>query len=411
MTSAALTRRGLLKAACAAAPYVITCAALGGSAHAQAAAPGPRGTPEGKVLPQAVQFAKWGAQALAQIEKDLRLQGSDLYAEYGTPDGKRGSDFGGPSFVWPAGFQLRALAAAAKVAPAQYRAPLVRFADALDRYWTVRDGMGGYMVLPAKSERFYDDNAWMVLGMLDAYEATRQKKYLERAALALAFVASGEKKTPGGGIRQHEDKEGPTSVCTTSPATVGALRLYQATTNPQLLGMAERWYAWLTSKEVGIQDPADGLFDDTAAYVGGKWKVNRGKRAYNSALPLQANVLLYQIKKDAAYLKEAQRIASAAVILWVEASGALKETGQWGGSDLCDALLNLYQVDQDPRWFTVVGSMLQFLHDQGRDPNGRYGENWQENRQAKPLEKFLLLYMAPPARALWHAAAAKTPGK
>jgi uncharacterized protein YyaL (SSP411 family) len=354
-------------------------------------------------------FARWGAEALTEIEKDLRLPESDLYAEYGTPDGKRGSDYGGPAFVWPAGFQLRTLAAAAKVAPAEYRAALDRFADALDRYWTVRDGVGGYMVLPMKSERLYDDNAWIALGMLDAYEATGDRKYVDQAARTLAFIAGSEKKTPGGGLRQHEDKEGPTSVCTTAPAAVGALRLYQAAGNPQQLEMAERWYAWLTSKEVGIQDPADGLFDDTASFAGEQWKINHGKRAYNSALPLQAAVLLYQIKKDARYLREAQRIGRAALARWAEPSGAFKETAQWGGSDLADALLALYQVDRDPRWYAAVRASLQFLHEQGRDPNGRYGEDWQAVRHDKPLEKFHLLYMAPAARAFWHAAAAKPP--
>ena len=169
--------------------------------------------------------------------------------------------------------------------------------------------------------------------------------------------------------------------------------------------MAERWYAWLTSREVGIQDPADGLFDDTASFAGGTWKINRGKRAYNSALPLQAAVLFYQVKKDARFLREAQRIGRAALARWAEPSGAIKETGQWGGSDLCDALLALDQVDPDPRWYAAARAALRFLHDQGRDPDGRYGEDWQVSRRDRPLERFNLLYMAPAARAFWRAAA------
>jgi hypothetical protein len=88
----------------------------------------------------------------------------------------------------------------------------------------------------------------------------------------------------------------------------------------------------------------------------------------------------------------------------------MKETAQWGGSDLCDALLALYQVDRDPRWYAAVRGMLVFLHDKGRDSGGRYGEDWQVDRSDKPLAKFHLLYMAPAARAFWRAAAVKPPG-
>jgi len=352
-----------------------------------------------------VPFAKWGAETLARIEKDLGQPGSALYAEYGTPDGRRGSDYGKYSFIWPASFQLRALAAAAAVAPRRYRQQLVRYTNALEQHWKVRDDIGGYMVLPGDSERLYDDNAWMVLGLLDACQVAGQKKYLDRGAKTMAFLVSGEKKTPGAGIRQHETKtEGGTAVCTTAPATVGALRLYRITKNPNLLKMAERWYAWLTSKEVAVQDPADGLLHQGAELKNGKWEVCLGKRAYQSSLPIQAAVLFYQIKKDEAYLKEAQRIAAACLEEWVQPGGGLKETGQWGGSDLVDALLDLYQVDKDPRWLTAVRQMLEFLHEKGRDPNGRYGEYWHEDHRGKPLERFHLLYMAPVARAYWRAA-------
>ena len=356
------------------------------------------------------QLVRWGTEALARIEQDLAQPSSALYAEYGTPDGKRGGDFGKFSFVWPAGFQLRALAAAARVRPREFRQRLVRFAEALDAYWTVRDGIGGYQVLPGKSERFYDDNAWMALGLIETFEVTGQKRFLDRAGETLEFVASGEAKTPGGGIRQHEDKPGNTSVCTTAPATVAALRLYQIRKDRRWLDRAARWYGWLTSKEVGVQDPQDGLFDDQAGYADGRWTVVRGKRAYNTALPMRAAVLLWRVKGEAAYLAEAQRMAAAALACWVPPSGAMHETGQWGGSDLVDALLDLYEADRDPRWPAAVAGILRWLHDNGRDPQGRYGEQWDEDHRTRPIEKFYLLYMAPVARATWRAAAARPEG-
>jgi len=349
-------------------------------------------------------FGTWGAEALERIEKDLALPGKDLYAEWGTGDGKRGSEHEGYSFVWPAGHQLYALAAAARVEPQRYRARLVRLADALQQYWCVKSGVGGFAVLPRGSERYYDDNAWLALCLIETARVTRQEKYLAQASKTLAFVAGGESKTLGGGIRQHEDKPGGPVVCATAPATIAALQLYQSSRNRKLLAAAERWYGWMMAADVGVQDPRDGLFHQGAELVDGKWRVKEGKRAYQSALPLRSCLLLHEIKKDAKYLAEAQRIAKSALAEWVLPSGALREAGQWGGSDLCDALLDLHEVDRNPAWLAAVHGILRFLHDNVRDPQGRYGENWHEEHRDAPLDKFLLLHMAPVARGYWRAA-------
>ncbi|MCZ6795368.1 MAG: AGE family epimerase/isomerase [Planctomycetota bacterium] len=348
-------------------------------------------------------FRKWGAGVLATVDRDLKT--GTLYAEWRTRDGKKGNEHGPYSYVWPASFQLRALAAAARVSPRSYRKRLILFADSLERYWTVKRGVGGYAVLPGASERYYDDNAWMLLGLLDTVDATRQKKYLQRAIRTLEFLVSGEKRTEGGGIRQHEDKEGGPFTCSTAPAAVGAMRIYRITKKRKYLELAERWYAWLTSPEVGVRDPGDGLYHQWAKKVDGRWEVERGKRAYQSALPLELNLLLHAATKDEKYLQEARFIADSAVKRWVRESGAIDETGQWGGSDLCAALLELHEVDGDRRWLRVVHRALEFLHEKGRDPEGRYGEEWREVRTEKPVGKVHLLYMAPVAQAYWRAAA------
>jgi hypothetical protein len=57
-----------------------------------------------------------------------------------------------------------------------------------------------------------------------------------------------------------------------------------------------------------------------------------------------------------------------------------------------------------------VAGILVWLHDNGRDPEGRYGEEWDEDHRTRPIEKFHLLYMAPVARAYWRAAAPRPEG-
>jgi len=352
--------------------------------------------------------AQWGRETLARIEKDLRVPGSDLYAEWLKATGERGNKYGKFSFLWPAGFQLRALTAAARADPKRYGKALVRYADALQQYWLQKDGVGGYMVLAMPSGRFYDDNAWVLIGLIEAYEVTGQKRFLSRAAQLIPLMLKGEKETPGGGIRQEErDRANGAFTCTTAPAAVGALKLYRITKNGKYLEAAERWYAWLTNEKVGVQDGQTGLYHQGARLVDGKWEVKRGYRAYQTALPIQAAVLLSQIKKGKEgeeHLAEAQRLAAACIKRWVRPSGAMSETGQWGGSDLIDALLDLYDVDKNEKWLSTARRVLRYLHEYCRDPNGRYGENWDVDRRKTPLKQSKLLYIAPAARAYWRAA-------
>lgn len=373
------------------------------AAAAVAVLPAAKDELPGSAAPEELPFTRWGVEILDRIDRDLSV--GNLYAEWGTPDGKRHAEHGRVSYVWPASFQLRALASAAKLEPRRYTTKLLRFANSLDMYWSVRRGKGGYAVLPASQERFYDDNAWMLLGLLDTYEVTRQKKFYARARQVLAFLQDGEQRTKGGGICQKEDGEpGGIFTCTTAPAAVGALRLYAIRKDPSLLAFAERMHAALTSEEIGLRD-GNGLYHQWARPEGdGRWHVELGTRAYQSALPLQLELLLYRVKGDESHLQEAQRIAGAAVARWVREDGRLAETGQWGGSDLCDAFLDLYGVDEDPRWLETVRRILWRLHE-NRDPAGRYAEEWSESRTDRPVEKFYLLHEAPVARAYWGAAA------
>jgi hypothetical protein len=198
--------------------------------------------------------AQWGAEALDATKRDLWLADLALHAE------KKGVDDGGPlqpAFLWPAGVQLSALAAAAEFDSAVYTGPLVQYADALKKYWTESEGIGGYSVLPDQpsADRYYDDNAWIVLGLIETHAVTRDAQYLERAKVAMQFVLSGEDEVLGGGIYWRERPRRSKNTCSNAPAIVGALRLYQACADPQYMTTAERLYNWTRAN---LQDEDDG---------------------------------------------------------------------------------------------------------------------------------------------------------
>ena len=244
------------------------------------------------------QFAQWGIQTLETIKRDLWLADRGLYAEKATAVGARPTV---PAFMWGAGVQLTVLAAAAQFDAGTYVPQLAAYADALEKHWIVDNGIGGYSVLPEqqRADRYYDDNVWIVLALIETVEATRDEKYLERAEATMRFVLSGEDDELGGGIYWRERRRNSKNTCSNAPAIVAALRLHQKTTNPQHLATAERLYDWTCSH---LRDDEDGLFWDNLRLSG---RLDRRKYSYNSALMIRANCLFFEATQDPKYLAEA----------------------------------------------------------------------------------------------------------
>jgi len=348
----------------------------------------------------AARYAEWGAETLATIRRDLWLAERGLYAEKATARSAPGDDLQ-PAFMWGAGVQLSALAAAAQVDPGTYAKQLSEYADGLQEYWIEHDGIGGYSVLPGqrRADRYYDDNAWIVLGLIETATVASDVKFLERARATQRFVMSGEDETLAGGVYWRENRRRSKNTCANAPAIVGALLLHRATNEPQYLADAERLYAWTQSR---LQDPEDGLYWDN---VRRSERVDRRKYSYNSAVMIRANCLLYEITKGRKYLEEAERIAHAAVEHWIVLeTGALKDGGRFGHM-LLESLLAVRKLDGNAKWLDTANKCAEFVHAKVRDPNGRYAQRW-DRQQSEPLESFQLLDQASAARTYFVSAAA-----
>ncbi len=335
----------------------------------------------------------WGHEILDKIDGALWIKDRHLYAN-DTVVGQPVKDH--PAFMWGCGVELSALAAAARIDRA-YRPKLHDYFQSLEVYWQ-SSTVSGYDVLPVPKplDRYYDDNAWVVLALVDAYDVTHDAAYLRRAQETFKFVMSGEDSMLGGGLYWHEQEKKSKNTCSNAPATVSALRLYQATKDPTYLETGKRLYAWTVQH---LQD-TDGLFFDNIRLDG---SVEKTKWTYNTAVMLKATCLLYHITRDAAMLKEAERIASASVDHWVKPeTGGVNDGGAFAHM-LLEALLMVYDEDADARWTQTVSRALQFLHDSVRDANGFYGDNW-SRPVTQPREKIELLNQASAARIFMFAA-------
>lgn len=241
---------------------------------------------------------------MAGIRKDLWDEKAGLFSE--------STEKREPAFMWGCGVMFSALVGACRHDREAYGTMMGRFFTAMDRYWDKRAKIPGYEPSPIKGggggghDKYYDDNQWMVITFMEAYEVTKEARYLSRAQETLKFSLSGWDEKLGGGIWWHEEHKDETkNTCSNGPAAVACLRVARKHDEKANLEWARKLVAWTSGK---LQD-TDGLFFDRVKVEDGK--VIKGKLTYNAALMIRANLGLYRATKEEPFLAEAKRIAGA----------------------------------------------------------------------------------------------------
>lgn len=290
-----------------------------------------------------------------------------------------------PDYVWLQSVMFSNLVAAARAEPAAYRPALDAYFQALDAYWDPKVKVPGYEAAPTQgngNDKYYDDNAWLAIAFLEAYETNRDPRYLARADETMRFVLSGWDEAIGGGIWWHQGhKDGTKNACSNGPAAVGCLRLAKfrkdEAATAALVDRARKIVAWT----VGALQAEDGLFDDRKVVASGE--VKRGKLTYNSALMLSAMLGLYRATGEGAYLEQARRIGKAADWFLDRKTGVYRDAVRYAHF-LVEADLELYRTTKEP-----------YLLERAR----RNVDAWYEKWKAKPPED--LISNAAIARVLW----------
>lgn len=163
-----------------------------------------------------------------------------------------------------------------------------------------------YVTKEEKDSRFYDDNQWIAIACLDAYNRTKNEKYLGIAKEIYGFMMTGFDTLSGGGLYWKEDQKNSKNTCSNGPGILVALELHKITNQQNYLDTALVLYNWVNWH---LKSP-QGLYYDNIKIP--SLKIDSALYTYNSGTMLQSNVLLYQITKNKKYLQEAERIASAA---------------------------------------------------------------------------------------------------
>lgn len=270
------------------------------------------------------------------------------------------------SWLWP----LCALVQAANEMDAGSGKPehLKPVQKAIDQYYSDKQPVAyqDYVTAERLSSRFYDDNQWIAIAYLDAYNRTKEAEYLKKAVMVYDYMITGIDSKAGGGLYWKEGDFGTKNTCSNAPAILVALQLYKITKEKKYLETALSVYDW-TNKT--LRSP-EGLFYDAIKIPGGE--IDRKFYTYNAGAMLQANALLFTITGKKKYLKEAQQISSASKGYFFKDN---RLPGHyWFNAVLLRGAIELYNIDKNSDWINIYRNEAKRIWREERDAENLIGK-------------------------------------
>jgi len=241
--------------------------------------------------------------------------------------------------LWPFGQVLAAAAAAVPLGLVDLDTTVAPLLHAMERYRSAH----GYGPFPGDHTRYYDDNAWIALDLLQLAAVTGDERYETAAAELFEFLEEGE--AGDGGVRWME---GQTSrhTCSTGPAAQVALRLFLSSGERRYLDFGLRQMRFLDER---LRDDA-GLYRDN---VGGDDEVEPTIWSYNQGTPIGAAALLARVGAGDDWLEHAIRVARAADAHFAADDGWWRQPPVFNAIHFRNVLALLAQVPDDDLLLTI----------------------------------------------------------
>ncbi len=255
-------------------------------------------------------------------------------------------------------FEALDMRAQATHSPAARRA--VRgFAAGAERYFD--RAVGGYAPYPGDrgmARTWFDDNGWWGLAFYDAYRATGSVRYLADAKRAFAFIASQGWAADGGlwWNTSHPFKAGEALA---AGSLLGA-ELYSATRDTTYLDQVDKFLAW---GNLAMWNSDAGLYARTDS--------DRSAIPYVNGPIIAADALLCQATGESARCDQAESLASTAD----QHFGDVLTMGPQFDVIYVHAMLILYGLDHDPRWYQLAWDNAQRARSNA-GALGRYPKAW-----------------------------------
>jgi len=235
-----------------------------------------------------------------------------------------------------------------------------------EAYWdpTIANGAGGVswlFGLRNTGNAYFDDTGWWGLAYVDAYKATKNRRWLWDAGRALGFIDRFGWDRAGGGVWwniAHDHK-------TSEPLAAGALiaaTLYRYQHKAYYLNIAKRYIAWADAK---TRNPKQGN-------LYGRNATDGTVMDYVEGMMIGAHAELCAGTHMKTYCRKAAALANASLDQFPIDADWAPETDvvylRW--------LLDLYEQDRNPRWYAVVYRNAKRAAANARDEEGLWSKRW-----------------------------------
>ncbi|MGN6493866.1 MAG: glycoside hydrolase family 76 protein [Agriterribacter sp.] len=225
--------------------------------------------------------------------------------------------------------------------------------EVIKRYYDQRPPHPGYASYPPPlggGDRFYDDNQWIGIAVMDAWQTWKKQEYLAIGKDIYHFMMTGYDTASGGGLYWEEGK--PTkNTCSNGPGIILALQLYNATRQQSYLDTALLLYRWVIQH---LRSP-EGLYWDNIHSK--SMKVDSARYSYNTGTMVQAGLYLYEITGDKQYLQQARESAKAALHFFY--SNPLLKDDYWFNAVLLRAYQHLLKHDKDRTYINAFAACIR----------------------------------------------------
>ena len=158
--------------------------------------------------------------------------------------------------------------------------------------WYLARGREDFLLYASENGKetppFFDDNAWLVLGFIHAYQLTGEKEYLKKALKIQEYLYSAWAEEGGLYWREFWENDLPRykytrNTCITGPTIMAAAQLYEITGNHAHLNWGTKIYEWTKKTLRGD----NYLFND---HINDAGEVDETKFTYNQGTMISSGV-------------------------------------------------------------------------------------------------------------------------
>lgn len=233
--------------------------------------------------------------------------------------------------------------------------------------------------------RFYDDNSIVGLTLVEAYNITKQQKYLDQASVVVNFLKSGVDNVLGGAMWWNEDEKNIAGngnsnklACSNGYATLFLLEYYVVCPEAEkasVLAFAKAEYAWLKKN---LMDPADKCYWNDMNTAG---VVNTTKWTYNTGVMIQNGIRLYRITGDKTYLDDAIASADGSYDRFVRSRNNIAltfpDSDPWFNTKLLRGYIDLAPLYKNAdNYIKVYYNFINNAYKNARTADGFFYEDW-----------------------------------